>query len=125
MRRARWLSPWKDSGSKPAIYHCISRVVERRFAFGVEEKERFRTLMRMMENFSGCRVLSYCLMCNHIHILLEVPPRPVGGVTDADFLRRLSVLYGEAFITRCPLQGVITRCQRNCQNSFDDGGRGG
>jgi len=73
-------------------------VVERRFAFGVEEKERFRTLMRMMENFSGCRVLSYCLMCNHIHILLEVPPRPVGGVTDADFLKRLSALYGEAFV---------------------------
>jgi len=98
MRRARWIAPWKDSPDKPAIYHCISRVVERRFAFGVEEKERFRTLMRMMENFTGCRVLSYGLMCNHIHLLLEVPPRPVGGVSDADFLMRLSVLYGEAFV---------------------------
>ena len=42
MRRARFLSPWKDSHEKPVIYHCISRVVERRFAFGIEEKERFR-----------------------------------------------------------------------------------
>ena len=48
MRKARFLSPWKDSHEKPVIYHCISRVVERRFAFGAEEKERFRTLMRMM-----------------------------------------------------------------------------
>ena len=98
MRKARFLSPWKDSHEKPVIYHCISRVVERRFAFGVEEKERFRTLMRMMENFTGCRVLSYCLMCNHIHILLEVPPQPEGGISDADFLKRLSVLYGENFV---------------------------
>jgi hypothetical protein len=27
----RWLSPWKDSLDKPAIYHCISRVVGRLF----------------------------------------------------------------------------------------------
>lgn len=31
--------------------------------------------MRMAENFSGCRVLSYCVMSNHFHVLLEVPPR--------------------------------------------------
>ncbi|MGJ8635086.1 MAG: transposase [Luteolibacter sp.] len=98
MRRARWIAPWKDSESKPSIYHCISRVVDRRFAFGVEEKERFRTLMRMMENFTGCRVLSYCLMCNHIHILLEVPSMPEDGISDEVFLKRLSSLYGEAFV---------------------------
>jgi len=76
----------------------VSRVVERRFVFGVEEKEKFRTLMRMMENFSGCRVLSYCLMCNHIHILLEVPAMAEGGLSDAKLLKRLSVLYIEAFV---------------------------
>jgi REP element-mobilizing transposase RayT len=73
-------------------------VVERRFAFQVLEKERFRTLMRMMENFTGCRVLSYCIMCNHIHILLEVPPMAVGGLSDEEFLKRLSVLYSNAFV---------------------------
>ena len=109
MRRARFLSPWKDSLERPVIYHCISRVVERRFAFGVEEKERFRTLMRMMENFTGCRVLSYCLMCNHIHILLEVPPMLVEGISDGDFLKRLSVLYGEAFVADVAAQLVEAR----------------
>ncbi len=74
MRKARWLAPWKDSGERPVIYHVISRVVDRRFVLGAEEKEHFRMLMRMYENFSGCRVLSYCLMSNHFHILLEVPP---------------------------------------------------
>ena len=55
-------------------------------------------LMRMMENFTGCRVLSYCLMCNHIHILIEIPPKPEGGIPDGDFLKRLAALYGEAFV---------------------------
>jgi len=109
MRRARWIASWKDSETKPAIYHCISRVVDRRFAFGVEEKEWFRTLMRMMENFSGCRVLSYCLMCNHIHILLEVPPRPKGGISDADFLKRLSSLYGKGFVADVAAQLDVAR----------------
>ena len=42
MRKARFLSPWKDSHEKPVIYHCLSRVVERRFAFGVEESSGAR-----------------------------------------------------------------------------------
>jgi putative transposase len=64
----------------------------------MEEKERFRMLMRMQENFSGCRVLSYCLMCNHFHILLEVPPMAEGGLADEALLKRLSAIYGEVFV---------------------------
>ncbi len=55
--------------------------------------------MRMMEKFSGCRVLSYCVMSNHIHILLEVPPIPKDGISDHELLKRLSVLYGEEFVS--------------------------
>ena len=98
MRRARWIAPWKDSEVKPAIYHCISRVVERQFVFDDEEREQFRIFMRMYENFSGCRVLSYCIMSNHIHILLEVPPMPKGGLSDAELLRRLRAIYSEAVV---------------------------
>ena len=93
-RRKRWIAPWKDSPDKPAIYHCVTRVVERRFAFGREEKERFRALMRRYEDFTGCRVLAYCLMSNHVHLLLEVPPPPAGGLSDGELLRRLRALYG-------------------------------
>ena len=47
MARARWIAPWKDSVEKPVIYHCMTRVVDRRLVFGPEEKEKFRTFMRM------------------------------------------------------------------------------
>jgi putative transposase len=98
MRKARWLAGWRESAGKPVLYHVISRVVDRRFALGTEEKEKFRTLMRMQENFTGCRALSYCLMDNHFHLLLELPPMAEGGLSDEELLKRLSAIYGEAFV---------------------------
>jgi putative transposase len=94
--RRRWLVPWKESRTKPAIYHCISRVVDRRFALDVDEREHFRMLMRMCERFTGCRVLSYCVMSNHFHILLEVPPLPAEGISNEELFARLRVFYSEA-----------------------------
>lgn len=98
MSSKRWLSPWKDSREKPVIYHCISRVVDRRFVFGDEEREYFRMFMRMQENFSGCRILSYCIMSNHFHLLLEVPPIAEEGISDAELLKRLSATSTEASV---------------------------
>ena len=50
-----------------SFYHCVSRVVDRRFIFltadhGSPEAERFVRLMRRLEAFSGVRVLTYALM---------------------------------------------------------------
>lgn len=98
MRKARWLATRQDSSSKPVIYHLISRVVDRRFVFAERECEAFRMYVRMYENFSGCRILSYCLMSNHFHLLLEVPPMAEGGLSDEALLQRLSALYSEAFV---------------------------
>jgi putative transposase len=91
--RKRWIVPWKDSRTKPAIYHCISRVVDRRCVFDVAEREHFRMLMRMCEKFTGCRVLSYCIMSNHFHVLLEVIPMPEDGISDEELMERLSAFY--------------------------------
>jgi REP element-mobilizing transposase RayT len=98
MRKARWLAEWRKSAGKPVLYHVISRVVDRRFVLGTEEKEKFRTLMRMQENFTGCRALSFCLMDNHFHLLLEVPPMPEGGLSDEELQKRMSAIYSEAFV---------------------------
>jgi putative transposase len=97
--RVRWIAPWKNSAEKPEIYHAIGRIVGRAFLLGEEEREHFRMLMRMCEKFTGCRVLSYCLMSNHFHILLEVAPVPGGGISDELLFQRLGVFYGEAQVT--------------------------
>jgi putative transposase len=91
--------PKDGRGAAPpvAIYHVVSRVVDRQFVFGPDEKEHLRLLLRMYERFSGCRILSYCLMSNHIHVLLEVPPGCEKGeslhLTDEELIWRLGGLY--------------------------------
>ena len=82
----------------PAVCHCLARVVDKRSAFGPDEKEQFRIHMRMMENFSGCRVLACCMMCNHFHLMLEVTPSPKAALTDEQLLKRLGALYPKAFV---------------------------
>jgi hypothetical protein len=96
MRRARWIIKPKPESHKPVIYHCISRVVNREFVFQSTEKEQLRMFMRMYEVFSGNRVLAYCFMSNHIHLLLEVVPAPAEGLTDGELLRRLRAINSEA-----------------------------
>jgi REP element-mobilizing transposase RayT len=38
-------------------------------------------------------------MCNHIHLLLEVPPMADGGLSDEELLKRLRAIYSEAFVS--------------------------
>jgi hypothetical protein len=61
---------------KAAIYHCLSRIVNRDRVIKRAEKEMFVLLMRRYEAFSQVKVLTYCVMSNHFHILLEVPEAP-------------------------------------------------
>ncbi len=98
MAKARILAPWVGEGGdgvedeRSAVYHCVSRVVDRQFRFGKVEKEEFVKVMRIYERFCGVKVLSFCVMSNHFHILVEVPSRPVGGICDDEILDRLSLV---------------------------------
>ena len=80
-----------------AFYHCISRVVDRRFIFKDQERERFVQLMRMYEAFCGIHVLTYVVMSNHFHILVEVPKRPDVMPSTEAMLSRIEALYGELY----------------------------
>ena len=90
MRRARI----KEECS--ACYHVMSRVVDRRMILNHGEKEKLRELMRRMEGFSGLRILTWTILSNHFHILLQVPERQY--VTDDEFIRRLGFLYDKAVV---------------------------
>ena len=81
---------------KPAIYHCVSRVVWRQLALGEGEKEHFVRLMRKWEAFCQVRVLAHCVMTNHFHILVEVPERPAQDPTDGQLLAHLRLIHGRA-----------------------------
>ncbi len=74
-------------------YHVMSRVVDKRYIFGDLEKEFFRITMRKLEAFTGVRVLSYCIMSNHFHLLLEVPS--VVEIDDELLMERLRGFYSK------------------------------
>ena len=119
MAKPRYIAPWHREGleeadleamspesvellaslkGKPAIYHCVSRVVGREFVFKREEREQFVSLMRRYESFAQVKIWNHCVMSNHFHLLLEVPARPeCGGAswTDERLLAHLSSHYGE------------------------------
>ncbi len=119
MRHSRWLVA--ASSVRPAFYHCISRVVDRRFVFGGDEKEKLRTCMRMMEKFSGCRAVAYCMMSNHIHLLLEVPLMPEGGLSDADLLERLGAIYNEGDVAVVARE--LAEARKQVRDGVAKGGR--
>lgn len=77
-------------------YHVVSRIVDRTFRLDDGEKELFRRMMRKSEAFSGVRVLTYAILSNHFHLLVEVPER--GEVDEAELLRRMAALYGRAYV---------------------------
>jgi len=93
MRQAR------IKGQGTSYYHCVSRVVERRFLFrttspGSEEAEYFVGLMQRLERVCGVRVLTYALMSNHFHILCKVPERR--ELSDEELLNRIEAGFGPA-----------------------------
>ena len=79
---------------KPALYHCVSRAVWREMVFGETEKERFVRALRKWEAFSQVRVLTFCMMTNHFHLLVEVPERPEKDPSDGELLEHLGLIYG-------------------------------
>jgi hypothetical protein len=84
----------KVSG-RDAVYHCMSRAVNRERLFDDRAKEQMRRMLWQVADFSGVEVLSYCVMSNHVHVLLRVPEREEAeaGIDDRELLRRFSVLY--------------------------------
>ncbi len=76
-----------------ATYHVMSRVIEHRFALGDVEKSYLHNLMRRLETFTGCEVMTYAFMDNHFHILLHVPEKR--ELSDYEVKDRAKILYGK------------------------------
>ncbi|MGF1679567.1 MAG: transposase [Candidatus Methylacidiphilales bacterium] len=92
MRQARLKAPrhWNK-----AYYHCISRVVDRQFLLGPDEKEHFVGLMRRKEAFCKVRVVAFCIMDNHFHLLVDESP-DASAKPDACSLSASSSLLDDA-----------------------------
>lgn len=79
--------------SESAIYHVMLRGINRDAIF-LEDADcrRFIDVLTAVRLASGCAVLAYCLMPNHIHLVLQTTDEPIGTV-----IKRLGVRYAGWF----------------------------
>ena len=88
MRQARIKIPAAES---EAAYHCISRTVNGEWLFDDAAKEILRRQVWQVADYCGVQIVTYAIMSNHFHVLLNVPRQE--PVSDAELLRRYKVLY--------------------------------
>ncbi len=85
-------------------YHVMSRTCGGEVFFDDVEKEALRRLLWKMAEFSGVRLVTYCIMGNHFHALAEVPKREIwlerfaepGG--EEKLFEHLRTLYSREFV---------------------------
>jgi len=104
---------------KPAIYHCVSRVVDRNRILGPEEREKFVHYMRVQEEFCMVRVLTHAVMSNHFHILVEIPEAPEDrgrSWSDEKFLAHVSRRYrGREYRAIAARLGMLREQRRDAE----------
>lgn len=87
-------------GDTDAVYHCMSRVVGGQRLLDNHAKEVWRKMLWEVSEFCGIKVLAYCLMENHFHILVRVPKAVVAG--RLEILRRYRLLYEDQAVGYFP-----------------------
>jgi hypothetical protein len=98
----------------------MSRVVDGQRIFGDVEKEQFRSLMCELAEFCQVRVLTFCLMSNHFHILLDVPRPPDLLPSAEETLEALGRLTGcqDVGAARQELQAIRARGDAEAEASW-------
>ncbi|WP_395743592.1 transposase [Prosthecobacter sp.] len=85
-------------------YHVMSRTCGGEVHFDDVEKEALRRIIWRMAEFSGIKVVTYCIMRNHFHLLAEVPHRQTwlqrfeGPDGEKKLFDHLSILYSRAYL---------------------------
>ena len=85
-------------------YHVMSRTCGGAVLFDDVEKEALRRLLWKMAEFSGVRLVTYCIMGNHFHALVEVPKREIwlerfaGDGGEERLYEHLRTLYSREFV---------------------------
>ncbi len=85
----------KLSPENHSYHHVVSRVVDRRHIFGPDEKTKFLSYVRRYEKFCKVRIIGYCLMDNHFHLLVRVPGRPEQRPTQQVLMEHVRSTLGE------------------------------
>ena len=90
----------KREQSSTGIYHVVFRGINRQRIFEEDEDyERFLSLLKHYQQISEYSIYAYCLMPNHIHLLIKEGTEPLGQTfrrIGASFVYWYNLKYGRA-----------------------------
>lgn len=79
--------------SESGIYHIIWRGINRQIIFKDEEDlENFKQTLLRYKRTSGFSIFAYCLMSNHIHLLIKTGREPIEQI-----MRRIGSSYVKSY----------------------------
>jgi hypothetical protein len=104
--------------SNDAIYHCISRTINGEYLLDHKAREILRKHLHQATEFSGVKLVSYVLISNHFHAVVQIPEQ--GIASDEGLIRRdevvhptqtkWSILQAEARnVGKYPNNGTVTK----------------
>ena len=90
--------------SATGVYHVMLRGINRQNIFEEsEDYERFKKCLYYAKEKCGIKLLGYCLMSNHVHIVLTLGSEPIGNS-----IKRIGVRYASWYNWKYNRQGVIS-----------------
>ena len=74
------------------VHHLVSRIAHRVYFLKEEERSDFLEMVRRSAEFTGIRLLGWCVMGNHFHLFVYLPEPET--LDECEVLRRYGVLKG-------------------------------
>jgi hypothetical protein len=85
----------------------MSRTVNGERLFDDTDKEVLRRQLWQVAEFCGVRIITYTILENHFHVLVEIPKRV--PISDEELLRRLHALYRSPTPEQAVTLGLLRR----------------
>ena len=89
------------------VVHLISRALDRKMIFDDVAKDRFRQLLAQQLAFSQLKLVTFCIMGNHWHLLVTLDtaePNPLQDAPDSVLLDHLGLIYSESEVQKITCQ---------------------
>src|SRR4051794_20784459 len=100
----------------PGIWHVFARGVERRLIFlDDEDRQRYLQLLHGVVEKFGWHCLAYCLMPNHVHVLIETTEPNLGRG-----MHSLHGVYAQTFNERWTRVGHLFQSRFGSRAVHDD-----
>jgi len=94
-------------------YHVMSRIAHRGYMLTPEERTLLLGIMKRSAEFCGVELIGFCVMSNHFHALVHVPP--ARELSDEEYVARYEAWKGgdEAAQLKLPLNAEFKRKLRS------------